>query len=150
MRCWPRAGSQRSGPREISRAPGLVSPCSVPFCRSVAGSPTNRALLDVSAASGNELVYAQSNGDNWWASYGGPLLTGKGGMTIDLVNLTGGNGTPELTFGTNSRVTFNLTSGPVIWHYADVLNLFDWAGVVAVSGNTLNGQPSRPQQPGHT
>ncbi|MDB6073530.1 MAG: sorting protein, partial [Verrucomicrobiaceae bacterium] len=102
-----------------------------------AGSATTRAILDVSAATGNELIYALTNGETWWSSYTGPLLTGNGGMGKDLVKLTGLSGTPILNFGTNSQVAFNVAT-PVTWQYGDVLNLFDWSNLVTVTGTTFS------------
>ena len=89
------------------------------------GSPETRLSFDFTHATGNAGGEVSLTGD-WWSTYSGTLLSGNGGQTNDLVNLTASSGTPVLTWDTGGKVSLNQLGSTYTWILGDVLNLLDW------------------------
>jgi autotransporter-associated beta strand protein len=93
------------------------------------GSPETRLSFDFTNATGNAGGEVALVG-NWWSTYNGTLLSGNGGQSNDLVNLTAT--TPTITWDTGGKVSLNQLGSTYTWIMGDILNLLDWNNL----GNT--------------
>ena len=90
------------------------------------GSPQTRLSFDFTNATGNAGGEVSLTGD-WWSTYSGTLLSGNGGQSNDLVNLTAT--TPTITWDTGGMVSLNQLGSTYTWVLGDILNLLDWNNV---------------------
>ena len=93
------------------------------------GSAETRLSFDFTKATGNASGEVSLVG-NWWSTYNGTLLSGNGGQSNDLVNLTAT--TPTITWDTGGKVSLNQLGSTYTWIMGDILNLLDWNNL----GNT--------------